>query len=61
MFETYDVTTFIDPYIHRCSSTNPESFKEKLTNRVRKSHHHIITIASISDDRSSSESLTFGN
>ncbi|XP_026328026.1 CDK5 and ABL1 enzyme substrate 2 isoform X2 [Hyposmocoma kahamanoa] len=54
------VKIFNQSFRDRCSSTNTESFKEKLTNRVRKGHHHIITIASITDDRSSSESLTFG-
>lgn len=52
--------TILNPRFFRCSSGNTDSIKEKLTSiRVKKGH--LVALPGLNaDEKSSSESLTFG-
>lgn len=50
--------TVICSFLHRCSSGNTESFKDKHLSRNRKSH--VTLTAANPDDKSSTESLNIG-
>lgn len=59
-FIVYRITNSYVPLYYRCPSGNTDSFKEKHTS-IRPKKGHLVAIPGIiSDERSSSESLTFG-